>query len=1370
MVNRKFNGQDIGDSAVSFFEKLAKLESGGKYDLEDQKLYIGRYQIGTDILGDMGWVPKGSKWSNVKFIGEAAKKWKLTDKKSFLKNPAAQDEVIMRSLKMRWQTLKKYKEKICQKISIPQEARYVAPGKVKASESKVKNILAKKRSQGYKSEDLRGKKIILTSSGMLAASHLCGQGAMSNALGNNFKGVWGIPVDGNAVPSLFYHENLSGHDLSVIIGHKDNCEIEGKVVEKNDTQVDNKNINSQAKIEEEKNNSTGKNSNSGMSSPEENNRQGVFVFNGQKFEEVWDNEEYKKDRFENSKAPELVFVNSEEAVLERLQVKFNDKNMYDSDYIKYLETKTSKKVLEENREDINVILKIYDEATKGSDKIGNVIKQQGFDILRGRDENENIRIQDIIYYVWSNPIFNKSRIESLEYVLSQYSAKYVKYPDRKPIGENQPKSGFTDKIQDTLNNSSKNVKEGKNTYKVEKNVLSEKYDKYMKGIKDIDEIVIKVAKKNISDSDLSKTKCISLMKELYSSDSEYQKFYEIDENGINQYPLTKRLIENIIIEFLSVQTGFKGENETKYFDNHKYKDSNIVRNYLLWYVKKQRGIDIPSKTDTGLYNRLEKLGKEIRVTTLLNDWITSKSAIKVRNIRKISNLIDEIYENYRDKSDFEKDRSIMHKLFKDCKELRDYSANIDSMDIYSFYKSFYDFQNIVKPTGELFVNDNCMLKCTLGEDISKLVINQNSITLRGGKQANINDKKILPFKKCRAIGRCKPELLGQWEKNTDVKVGEYPALLDISTIKCKYGGTVSIDDAGQKEIGIAEDKKTEFKESVRDADCVYKLLVDVCRDVNNNFMQTSLKKSCQKFANAKKYISQTENKLKPYINKKTAGIITGKGLTAEEEKEYKKIVESNKKKMPIMKLEVTKEKENELRGKIFQAFRSSYKRVKQLSNPNIDTKGIIRKKGISLCDHERKNFYSAKILPAMVYGYLMQAARLSMKNEEKEFIKAELTMDEKNVKSKIAGLDNFNVGGKRLNLKGEDKQETKIGDILTWIGMGGNLYDTIKNIPTEWDILKIIRKSGKISTMCPFNQMEWNKNHGKDKTSKIENTTVASNSKNSSEVSGTNKKNNNESISKPSKSSSSVNSSKTEKREDSCSSGNCPHLGVQGKYTFYVERFEEYYNTDPKKWTKENAKKNSTISYFSILDPSGKKLEGYDGYVIEPGGENEINGNKNKRIIEGTHDLRWHLRPEKKDEKGNVVRKSYMAIGVQNHKKDSNNRTLIPKNRWILIHHGDHRGFSVGCLLPSTKKIISRHKSYGNIYFSENSREFFDKIMNFAYKIEKINRKSRTASGDKKDQEVSGEVSSNKINQQKINNIVIKVKNNITDRIEKYKK
>ena len=1333
MVNRRFNGQDIGDSAVSFFEKLAKLESGGKYDLEDQKLYIGRYQLGTDILGDMGWVPKGSKWSNVRFIGEAAKKWNLTDKKSFLKNPAAQDEAIMKSLKMRWLTLKKYKEKICQKISVPQEAKYIAPGKMKASETKVRSILIKKRNQGYKGEDLRGKKFILTSSGMLAASHLCGQGAMSNALGNNFKGIWGIPVDGNEVPSLFYHENLSGHDLSVIIGYKDNCRIDSKVVEKNDAQVDNRNINSQAKIKEGNNNNNTENSGSVVNSSEEAVGQGVFVFNGQKFEEVWDNEEYKKDRFEKSKAPELVFVSSEEAVLERLQIKFNDKNMYNSDYAKYLETKTARKILEENKEDTNIILKIYDEATKDSDNIGNVIRQQGFDILRGREENEIIGIQDIIYYVWSNPISNKSRIESLEYVLSQYSAKYVKYPDRKPILENNIRTGFTDKIQDTLNNSLDSMKDGKDTHKIEKNVLPERYDKYMKGIKDIDEIVIRIVRKD--SSYFSKMKCVNLLEELHSDDIEYQKFYGIDENGINQYPLAKRLIENIIIEFLSVQIGFKGENETKYFDNHRYKDSNIVRNYLLWYIKTQRGMDIPSKTDTGLYNRLEKLGNEIRVTTVLNDWITSKSAIKVRNIRKISNLIDEIYENYRDKSDFEKDRSIIYKLFKDCKELRDYSANIDSMDIYSFYKSFYDFQNIVKPTGELFVNDNCMLKCTLGEDISKLVINQNSITLRGGKQANINDKNILPFKKCHAIGICKPELLGQWEKNTDVKVGEYPALLDISTIKCKYGGIISIDDAGQKEIGIAKDKKTEVKESARDADCVYKLLVDVCRDINNNFMQTSLKKSCQKFASAKKYMSQTENKLRPYINKRTAGMLTGKGLTVDEEKEYNKIINNSRKKMSIMKSEVTKEKENQLRAKIFQAFRGSYKRVKQLSNPNIDTKGIIREKGISLCDYERKKFYSAKILPAMVYGYLMQAAKFQMKIEEKEIIKAELTMDENISKSKIIGLDGFNVVGNRLNLKEGDKKEIKIGDILTWIGMGKKLYDSTKSTPTEWDILKIIRKDGKMLAMCPFNQMEWNKNHGGNKVSVIKNNTVKSSSKNSESKKSID-------TSKTSKSSVAEDSSKTEKRVDSCASVNCPHLGVQRKYTFYVERFEEYYNTDPKKWTKANAKKNSTISYFSILDPLGKKLEGYDGYVIEPGGPDQIMAERNQRIVEGTHNLRWHYKSKTKHSP------AYMSILVHSKK--------ISPNRGILIHWGLSRGWSVGCLIPSTERSIMSDRK---IYKAVNSMSLFDKIMNFAYKIEKINKKSRTAQN--KFDDMKGEVPKEAIKGKSINNIVLVVKNNI---------
>ena len=1086
MVNRKFNGVDIGDSAVAFFEKLAKLESGGKYDLADQKYYIGKYQIGTDVLMDMGWLPKGSTWANARFIGEGATKWKLTGKQSFLNTPAAQDEVIMRSVKMRWATLKKHKDKICKNIAVPKNAVYKAPGKVTASETKVKAIIMKKRNQGYKAEDLRGKSFLLTSSGMLAASHLCGQGAMSNALENNFKGVWGIPVDGNSMPSLLYAENLAGHDLSVIIEFKDNCEVGYKVVEKNHTQTDNKNINKQAAVQQKPKNNVSNNSqskpvqmqkpvstsnNTKIENVENTSKVGVFTFNGQKFEEVWDSEEYKRDRSENGKAPELAFVNPEESILKRLKAKFQDENLYNQDYVKYLETKTGKKVLEENKEDINVILKMYDEATKDNGNIGNVIRQHGFDVLRGREENnEVLRIQDIVYYIYSYPIPNKTSIESLEYVLSQYSAKYIKFPDKKPVNKFKKQNDYVDKIQGVIKIHVKDEE-----VKIEKNQLPEKYDKYMQGIRDVDEIVIKVTKKQ--PSELQKTRCENLIRELGENDLEYEKTYLMDENGVGHFPLSRRLIDNIIIEFLKVQTGFKEENEIKYFDNHKYKDSNIVRNYLLWYIKKHKGIDLPSKSEMGLFDRLQKIGKDIRVTTVLNDWITSKSAIKVRNIRQISNLIDEVYEIYRDDSDFEKDKSIILGLFKDSKELRDYASNIDSMDLYSFYKSFYDMQNIINPTGELFVNTNCMLKCTLGKDISRLIINEDRVMLRGAKQANINDTNIQPFKSCSAIGTCQPALIGTWEKNTDVKVRDKPALLDISTIQCMHGGIISIDDAGQKEVGTAVTKTEEVKEAERDADCQYKLLINICSDINNNFMQTQLKKEAQKYAKWKKYKAGVMDNMRSYFAKDVKNMLGMRKLSESEKKNKENFIKINKAKMQIANQEVTPEKEKFLRKKIYAVFKEAYKSIKQKSGPKFDTKGVIKNYGLSLCDYERKNFYSAKMLPVITYGYLMRAGNLTITENAKKLIESELNSDINTTNTGKIKLQNYKIQNNVKQAKEVPKQRTKSSDVSNWIGIGKTLYTSTKHVPAARDILNAIRKNGKSVAVCPFSQGVWDETH-----------------------------------------------------------------------------------------------------------------------------------------------------------------------------------------------------------------------------------------------------------------------------------------------------
>jgi len=1308
VVNRKFNGVDIGDSAVEFFEKLAKLESGGKYNLADQKYYIGKYQIGTDVLMDMGWLPKGSTWANARFIGEGATKWKLTGKQSFLNTPAAQDEVIMRSVKMRWATLKKHKDKICKNIAVPRNAVYKAPGKVTASETRVKTIIMKKRNQGYKAEDLRGKSFLLTSSGMLAASHLCGQGAMSNALENNFKGVWGIPVDGNAMPSLLYAENLAGHDLSVIIGFKDNCEIGTKVVEKNHTQTDNKNINKQAVVQQKPKTNVSNNSqqksiqtqNSNSTESTENNKTGVFTFNGQKFEEVWDSEEYKRDRAENGKAPELAFVNPEEAILKRLQAKFQDENLYNQDYVKYLETKTGKKVLEENKEDINVILKMYDEATRDNENIGNVIKQHGFDVLRGREENnEVLRIQDIVYYIYSYPISNKTSVESLEYVLSQYSAKYVKFPDKKPVNKFKKQNDYVDKIQGVIQIHVKDEE-----VKIEKNQLPEKYDKYMQGIKDIDEIIIKVSKKQ--PSELQKTRCENLIRELGENELEYEKTYLMDENGVRQFPLSRRLIDNIIIEFLKVQTGFKEENEIKYFDNHKYRDSNIVRNYLLWYIKKHKGIDLPSKNEMGLFDRLEKIGKDIRVTTVLNDWITSKLAIKVRNIRKISDLIDEVYENYRDDSDFEKDKGLILALFKDSKELRDYAANIDSMDLYSFYKSFYDLENVINPTGELFVNTNCMLKCTLGKDISRLIINEDRVMLKGAKQANINDTNIQPFKSCSAIGTCQPALIGTWEKNTDVKVRDKPALLDISTIQCTHGGVISIDDAGQKDVGTAVTKNKEVNEAERDADCQYKLLINICSDINNNFMQTQLKKEAQKYAKWKKYKTGVTNTTRSYFAKDEKNMIEMQKLSKSKKKNPENFINANKSKVQIANQEATSEKEKNLRQRIFYAFKEAYKSVKQKSGPKFDTKGIIKNYGLSLCDYERKNFYSAKMLPVIVYGYLMRAGNLTVTENAKRLIESELNNDINVTNTEQVKLENYKIQDNVKQTKFVPKQKIKSSDITNWIGIGKMLYTSTKYPPDTKDILNGIRKNGRSLAVCPFSQGEWDETHGSSKAINSNNTTQKKND-NSPKIEineGTTKYQSNilnsksstvESVNKNTKVESNAKSqNNTKNSQEVASCKTCPHTGIQGYYTISVRRIEET--------------KLSTLSEFSILDPSGKKVLGYEGYIIEREGPDTVEPLRKKRIIAGTHELRWHYRGEPRN---------YWAIGVFNHQKDNRGlkKELIHPERWILIHPGTSRGSSIGCLI-----IAKNYYRDGLIHRCDKSKsfEFMKKIISYTVQVE----------------------------------------------------
>jgi len=242
--------------------------------------------------------------------------------------------------------------------------------------------------------------------------------------------------------------------------------------------------------------------------------------------------------------------------------------------------------------------------------------------------------------------------------------------------------------------------------------------------------------------------------------------------------------------------------------------------------------------------------------------------------------------------------------------------------------------------------------------------------------------------------------------------------------------------------------------------------------------------------------------------------------------------------------------------------------------------------------------------------------------------------------------------------------------------------------------------------VCPFSQGEWNETHGSSKAINSNNATQKKND-NSPKIEineGTTKYQSNilnsksstvESVNKNTKVESNAKSqNNTKNSQEVASCKTCPHTGIQGYYTISVRRIEET--------------KLSTLSEFSILDPSGKKVLGYEGYIIEREGPDTVEPLRKKRIIAGTHELRWHYRGEPRN---------YWAIGVFNHQKDNRGlkKELIHPERWILIHPGTSRGSSIGCLI-----IAKNYYRDGLIHRCDKSKsfEFMKKIISYTVQVE----------------------------------------------------
>ncbi|WP_435308066.1 DUF5675 family protein [Sebaldella termitidis] len=1419
MVYTEYKGKKLNKDAVDFFEKLGQHESTNNYRLLNSYGYMGKYQVGRDIMKDLDWYS-----SNTGYTGDARKKWGIKSREDFLGNSAAQDDLIMKSMLKRWDYLDAYLKKrtnkgimdyVCKEITISTSAVYTNTGGAPKGGKDLLKVL--KNGKNKKLGNPKGKKFLITISGLLAGSHLTGQGGMGIFLTSEGRK---IPTDGNGTMVLVYLEELKGHDLSMICGHKDNCKLDSKAVIKNDSFKDEIILNGEMN---KGSNKTGAGNTSSETSEIE--EKGIYEFKGQKYEEVWETEFYKQDMTGRRQLPAAGYVKAEEAVIKRLEEKFVNPDLYNGDYIKYVESKTGKTVFEENKEEISVMLTLYDKATGAGKRSGNIVRQYGFDILRGRNEKaESLRIQDIAYYMYYYPIPKMGQLETLEYVFGKFAAKYIKFPDVHYTENNKTGEYQISQIAQLIKDAGKKQEEPVIKYN-----LPEKYNKYMEGIKDIDEIILRIPKK--SKQDFHKMRSENLLRGLEMA-GEHKRSFSVDENGVRKYPLTRRFLDNLLIEFIKVETGFKEEKEEKYFDGHKYRDSNVLRNYLLWYDENFGRIELPHPKGSGMYAELEKLGKDMRITAMLDIWVNSKERGKIKHIRKIHNLIIDNYGDYTDGKTTGRDRETITGHFYDLKELRDYAAGKDSMNLYSFYREFYDLKNVITPNSEFYVNDNCILKCTLGENISRINVDRDSVVLRGGRQANIKDTNILPFKSCKVSSECKPEFSEIWEKNTDVEIGGAPALLDISTIKCRYGGIISIDDSGQRQsgsqlgskgndtkpaagdksqnsgknsnssasVGTSKTNNINSKPGKREVDCGYRPLLEICTALNKNFMQTPLKKECQEYKRYKKDHTALENERKRLESLvKTAEkefIIPGDYLGDRIKREnirnakekYDKFIEKNERIAMIASKNSSNSRKNQLLSKIMLAMLEANKKSGDMSVPKKDSKGVHKKYGISACDYEKRNFYITATLGGIVYGYLKAA--MGEKTDEKTLKEIEREVNEKEAEEKKirntypnirSGLSNYESYDKIQSREAEKRKEIKRKtDVQTLDKIGYELYQLTSEVPTGSSILAKIREKIKPVTGCPFEEVERKTNHGEsfsgqetgeaetslgkgvsendhfmNDSNKQGNYTNLEARENNSHMSdsfggkmdnhGNNGRNTSDEVGIPIDISSpqgmiigngladvinkttankegngqennlrrpdlgrspesTIQMKTTEGKKPGsnivCSGDRCPNVGVEGVYTFMVERIEEY--------------GRSTLSKFYILDNNGEHLSKYDGYIIEPEGPNEVKAQKNKRIPTGVHNLQWHYRGEPRN---------YWAISIYNHEFNEKglHKKYLHEDRYILIHHGGGRNWSTGCLIPTRNPTKGYHKNYGKIFIcdlKEDSLIYFDYIKKFIHEKE----------------------------------------------------
>jgi len=163
---------DSGKQYTDFLAKLRNMESSGDYQAVNTLNFIGAYQFGEAALVDLGYVRRDRDLYNNDFGGGFTGKNGIRSVNDFLNNESVQDKAAMAWMKLMWKYIQ-------------------ADGLEKYAWRNVGDVE-------------------LTPSGMLAATHLLGSGALKEFVKSRGRGDIRDPY---GMPLSRYINILAGYDI-----------------------------------------------------------------------------------------------------------------------------------------------------------------------------------------------------------------------------------------------------------------------------------------------------------------------------------------------------------------------------------------------------------------------------------------------------------------------------------------------------------------------------------------------------------------------------------------------------------------------------------------------------------------------------------------------------------------------------------------------------------------------------------------------------------------------------------------------------------------------------------------------------------------------------------------------------------------------------------------------------------------------------------------------------------------------------------------------------------------------------------------------------------------------------------------------------